>query len=144
MREDDDKYFILMIAGYKDELKRNFFGMNDGLERRFSIHFTMQSYAPQEMVQIFIKKSLDGGWLIEEGAITDEFIKEHSAHFKHHGGDMELLFVKCKIAHSKNLLAGRSKIKRCISKMDMKDGIELFIKNSNAADDKSFIKTMYI
>ena len=144
MREDDDKYFILMIAGYKDELKRNFFGMNDGLERRFSIHFTMQSYAPQEMVQIFIKKSLDGGWSVEEGAITDEFIKEHSAHFKHHGGDMELLFVKCKIAHSKNLLAGTSKIKRCISKMDMKDGIELFIKNSNVADDKSFIKTMYI
>jgi len=144
MREDDDKYFILMIAGYKDELKRNFFGMNDGLERRFSIHFTMQSYAPQEMVQIFIKKSLDGGWNVEEGAITDEFIKEHSVHFKHHGGDMELLFVKCKIAHSKNLLAGRSKIKRCISKMDMKDGIELFIKNLNAADDRSFIKTMYI
>jgi hypothetical protein len=144
MREDDDKYFILMIAGYKDELKRNFFGMNDGLERRFSIHFTMQSYAPQEMVQIFIKKSLDGGWSVEEGAITDEFIKEHSAHFKHHGGDMELLFVKCKIAHSKNLLAGTSKIKRCISKMDMKDGIELFIKNSNAAHDNPFIKTMYI
>ena len=144
MREDDDKYFILMIAGYKDELKRNFFGMNDGLERRFSIHFTMQSYIPQEMVQIFIKKSLDGGWSVEEGAITDEFIKEHSSYFKHHGGDMELLFVKCKIAHSKNLLAGTSKIKRCISKMDMKDGIELFIKNSNAADDISFIKTMYI
>ena len=144
MREDDDKYFILMIAGYKDELKRNFFGMNDGLERRFSIHFTMQSYAPQEMVQIFIKKSLDGGWLIEEGAITDEFIKEHSANFKHHGGDMELLFVKCKIAHSKNLLAGTSKIKRCISKMDMKDGIELFIKNLNTAGDNPFIKTMYI
>ena len=31
-----------------------------------------------------------------------------------------------------------------MSKMDMKDGIELFIKNSNAADDNSFIKTMYI
>ena len=144
MREDDDKYFILMIAGYKDELKRNFFGMNDGLERRFSIHFTMQSYSPEELVKIFIKKILDGGWFIEEGAITDEFIKEHSVHFKHHGGDMELLFVKCKIAHSKNLLAGKSKIKRCISKVDVKDGIQLFIKNVNTAHDSSFIKTMYI
>lgn len=144
MREDDDKYFILMIAGYKDELKRNFFGMNDGLERRFSIHFTMQSYSPEELMKIFIKKILDGGWSIEEGAITDEFIKEHSAHFKHYGGDMELLFVKCKIAHSKNLLAGKSKIKRCISKVDVKDGIQLFIKNVNTAHDNSFIKTMYI
>jgi len=144
MREDDDKYFILMIAGYKDELKRNFFGMNDGLERRFSIHFTMQSYSPEELVKICIKKILDGGWSIEEGAITDEFIKAHSAHFKHHGGDMELLFVKCKIAHSKNLLAGKSKIKRCISKVDVNDGIQLFIKNVNTAHDNSFIKTMYI
>jgi SpoVK/Ycf46/Vps4 family AAA+-type ATPase len=143
MRDDDAKYFILMIAGYKDELKRNFFGMNDGLERRFSIHFTMESYAPQEMVQIFIKKSLDGGWLVDEGAITDELIKEHSSHFKHHGGDMELLFVKCKIAHSKNLLAGKSKTKRCISEADVKDGLKLFIKNSNTADDVSF-KVMYI
>jgi hypothetical protein len=95
-------------------------------------------------VKIFIKKILDGGWFIEEGAITDEFIKEHSVHFKHHGGDMELLFVKCKIAHSKNLLAGKSKIKRCISKIDVKDGIQLFIKNVNTAHDNSFIKTMYI
>jgi hypothetical protein len=118
--------------------------MNDGLERRFSIHFTMEPYSPQEMVQIFIKKSLDGGWFVEEGAINEEFIKEHSAYFKHHGGDMELLFVKCKIAHSKNLLAGKSKIKRCISKADIKDGIQLFIKNSNVVDDKTYIKTMYI
>jgi hypothetical protein len=95
------------------------------------------------MVQIFIKKSLDGDWLVDEGAITDELIKEHSSHFKHHGGDMELLFVKCKIAHSKNLLAGKSKTKRCISEADVKDGIKLFIKNSNTADDVSF-KVMYI
>jgi hypothetical protein len=104
----------------------------------------MQPYSPQEMLQIFIKKSLDGGWIIDKGAITDEFIKEHSAHFKHHGGDMELLFVKCKIAHSKNLLAGKSKIKRCISEADIKDGIQLFIKNSNTLDENSFIKNMYI
>jgi len=144
MREDDNKYFILMIAGYKDELKRNFFGMNDGLERRFSIHFTMQSYVPHEMVQIFIKKSKDNGWDVEKGAMTDEFIKENTAHFRYHGGDMELLFVKCKIAHSKNLLAGRSKDKRCISPMDVKDGMQLFIKNSNVVDNNSYNKNMYI
>lgn len=127
MREDDDKYFILMIAGYKDELKRNFFGMNDGLERRFSIHFTMQSYIPQEMVQIFIKKSLDGGWSVEEGAITDEFIKSILLI-----SSITVVtwscFCEMQDCAFKNLLAGTSKIKRCISKMDMKDGIELFIK----------------
>jgi hypothetical protein len=58
---------------------------------------------------------------------------------------MELLFVKCKITHSKNLLAGKSKIKRCISEMDVKDGFALFMKNSSGADPMaSFMKSMYI
>jgi hypothetical protein len=145
MREGDDKYFILMIAGYKDELKRNFFGMNDGLERRFSIHFTMEPYDAKALVEIFIKKVLESGWGIERGALTEEFMKEQYAHFKYFGGDMELLFVKCKITHSKNLLAGKSKIKRCISDVDVKGGFALFMKNSSGADPMaSFMKTMYI
>ena len=145
MREGDDKYFILMIAGYKDELKRNFFGMNDGLERRFSIHFTMEPYNAKEMVDIFTKKVLESGWGIERGALTEEFMTEHYECFKFFGGDMELLFVKCKIAHSKNLLAGKSKIKRCISVMDVKDGFALFMKNSSGADPMtSLMKSMYI
>ena len=145
MREGDDKYFILMIAGYKDELKRNFFGMNDGLERRFSIHFTMEPYNANELVEIFIKKVLESGWGIERGALTEEFMKEHYGCFKFFGGDMELLFVKCKIVHSKNLLAGKSKMKRCISDTDVKDGFELFMKNSSGVDTTaSFMKTMYI
>jgi hypothetical protein len=145
MREGDDKYFILMIAGYKDELKRNFFGMNDGLERRFSIHFTMESYSPKELTEIFIKKTNDSGWSVEEGAITEEFMKEHYSNFKYFGGDMELLFVKCKITHSKNLLAGKSKNKKCISAADIKDGFDLFMKNSSGSDTSlSFMKSMYI
>ena len=145
MREGDDKYFILMIAGYKDELKRNFFGMNDGLERRFSIHFTMEPYNAKELVDIFIKKVLENGWGVERGALTEEFMKEHYGCFKFFGGDMELLFVKCKIAHSKNLLAGKSKIRRCISEMDVNDGFALFIKNSSGPDPiASYMKSMYI
>jgi hypothetical protein len=145
MREGDDKYFILMIAGYKDELKRNFFGMNDGLERRFSIHFTMEPYDAKELVDIFAKKVLESGWGLERDALTESFIKERYANFKYYGGDMELLFVKCKITHSKNLLAGKSKIKRCISDMDVKDGFALFMKNSSGADPMaSFMKSMYI
>jgi hypothetical protein len=145
MREDDDKYFILMIAGYKDELKRNFFGMNDGLERRFSIHFTMEPYDAKELVDIFAKKVLESGWGLERDALTESFMKEHYTSFKYYGGDMELLFVKCKITHSKNLLAGKSKIKRCISEMDVKDGFSLFMKNSSGADPMaSFMKSMYI
>lgn len=145
MREGDDKYFILMIAGYKDELKRNFFGMNDGLERRFSIHFTMEPYNAKELVDIFNKKVLENGWGVERGALTEEFIKERYANFKYYGGDMELLFVKCKITHSKNLLAGKSKIRRCISDADVKDGFTLFMKNSSGADPMlSYMKSMYI
>ena len=57
MRDNPDDYFILMIAGYKEDLKKSFFALNDGLERRFTIHFTMESYSSQELIEIFKKKN---------------------------------------------------------------------------------------
>ena len=77
MREKPDNYYILIIAGYKDELKRNFFGMNDGLERRFSVHFTMTEYSENEMMQIFKTKVLEEDWSLENGAISEEFINKN-------------------------------------------------------------------
>lgn len=145
MREKPDNYYILIIAGYKDELKRNFFGMNDGLERRFSVHFTMTEYSENEMMQIFKTKVLEEDWSLENGAISEEFINKNKSHFKYHGGDMELLFVKCKIAHSKNLISAKSTTKFCLSKIDVEDGMMIFIKNSDRGDNNDKINyNMYL
>lgn len=134
MRDDPEDYFILMIAGYKDDLKTSFFSFNDGLERRFSIHFTMEPYSADELTQIFKKKVLENKWEIEENAITSDFIEKNKNYFKYHGGDMEVLFAKCKISHSKNLISGKTATKRMLSKIDVEDGLKIFIENSNVRE----------
>ena len=142
MRDNPDDYFILMIAGYKEDLKNSFFALNDGLERRFTIHFTMESYSAQELIEIFKKKTREAGWEIDVDAMTIEFMEKNKQYFKYAGGDMETLFVKCKIAHSKNLINGKNKKKRVLNELDIKDGLDIFVKNPivgerNPEDDRN-------
>ena len=136
MRDNPDDYFILMIAGYKEDLKKSFFALNDGLERRFTIHFTMESYSSQELIEIFKKKTHEAGWEIDEKALSIEFMDKNKQYFKYAGGDMETLFVKCKIAHSKNLINGKNKKKRVLNELDINDGLDIFVKNPIVGERK--------
>jgi len=137
MRDNPDDYFILMIAGYKEDLKNSFFALNDGLERRFSIHFSMDEYSSQNLVDIFKKKTHEAGWEVSDNAITVEFIDNNKEYFKYAGGDMESLFLKCKIAHSKNLISGKNKVKRVLNNCDICDGLDIFIKNPSVSERKT-------
>jgi Holliday junction resolvasome RuvABC ATP-dependent DNA helicase subunit len=149
MRDNPDDYFILMIAGYKEDLKKSFFALNDGLERRFTIHFTMEPYSSQELIEIFKKKTREAGWEIDEKAMSIDFMEKNKQYFKYAGGDMETLFVKCKIAHSKNLINGKNKNKRVLNELDINDGLDIFVKNPIVGerkpedDSKAYWRTIY-
>lgn len=146
MRDEDDDYFICMIAGYKDDLKNSFFSYNDGLERRFPIHFTMDKYTDQDLADIFKRKVIQNNWNIEEDAINAELINKDRDYFKFSGGDMEVLFAKCKIAHSKNILSVKGREKRKLNSKDIESGIELFKKNrleNDKKDDNKSWKSLY-
>ena len=136
MRDNPEDYFILMIAGYKEDLKNSFFALNDGLERRFTIHFSMDEYSSQDLIDIFKKKTREAGWEVGENAITVELMDKNKHYFKYAGGDMENLFVKCKIAHSKNLICGKNKNKRVLNEADIVEGLDIFIKNPTVGDRK--------
>lgn len=136
MRDNPEDYFILMIAGYKEDLKNSFFALNDGLERRFTIHFSMDEYSSNDLIDIFKKKTREAGWEVGENAIREELMEKNKHYFKYAGGDMENLFVKCKIAHSKNILRGKNKNKRVLNEADIVDGLDIFIKNPNIGDRK--------
>ena len=138
-----------MIAGYKEDLKHSFFNYNDGLERRFSIHFRMEPYTDAELVNIFKKKLGDCRWTMEEGAIDEQVIKDNKQLFKYHGGDIELLIAKCKIAHSKNILSTEGRTKRKFNRKDIMDGIELLKQNKKDLEIKDdsvsaeILRTLY-
>lgn len=121
--------FVLVVAGYREDIERFFLSMNDGLERRFPIHLSITEYNEEEMRQIFIKKVAELNWKINDDAIPKEFFKDNKEYFKYYGGDMETLLSKCKYSHSRNLLENHQKIHRVIDKKDFVDGFELYRKN---------------
>ena len=128
--------FVLVVAGYKDDIQRFFLSMNDGLERRFPIHLSISEYSPEEMKSIFLKKMDELKWNISENAIPEDFFKENKEYFKFYGGDMEMLLSKCKYAHSRNLVQNHNKVHRIIDRKDLLDGFELYIKNPEIQDRK--------
>ena len=121
--------FVLVVAGYKDDIQRFFLSMNDGLERRFPIHLSIGEYSPEELKLIFLKKVDELKWNIVEDSIPDDFFKENKDYFKFYGGDMEMLLSKCKYAHSRNLVYDHDKIHRIIDRKDFLDGFGLYIQN---------------
>ena len=94
--------FICIIAGYKDSLEKCFFNYNAGLERRFPYRFKLDKYTASELRDIFLKIVDDNEWSIKsDDEIPVDFFEKNIKYFKFNGGDMETLFHKCKIAHSK-------------------------------------------
>jgi hypothetical protein len=120
--------FVCIIAGYKDDLSKSFFSYNSGLERRFPIRFSIDTYEDSELALIFIKKVNENEWNIECNTLN-EIIKNNRELFKYNGGDMEVLFSKTKIAHAKNLLKKQNKRKKVIDTDDVIEGIEIYKQN---------------
>lgn len=117
--------FICIIAGYKEEIDTCFFAFNAGLERRFPVRFTIEPYKPDEVFQIFKKKVYDCEWSIDQTIKVDFFIKNYK-HFKFFGGDMEILFARCKRAHSRRVFASTNAEKKVLIFSDLLKGFESF------------------
>jgi hypothetical protein len=144
--------FVCIIAGYADDLSKSFFSYNSGLERRFPIRFSIGTYTDEELGKIFIKKVREYEWDINLNSNElAQIIKSNRKYFKFNGGDMEILFAKCKISHSKNLLKSETKVKKTLDLEDILDGIKLYLLNpqikSRGEEDnikKYIYNTMYI
>jgi hypothetical protein len=135
--------FICIIAGYKDEVDKCFFAYNAGLERRFPVRFTIDPYTPDEIFQIFKKKVYDCGWEIDN-SISSSFFHENYEYFKYFGGDMEILFSRCKRAHSRRVFASKIATKKILNMTDIKRGFESFKNHRKDKEESSFWKNLYI
>jgi SpoVK/Ycf46/Vps4 family AAA+-type ATPase len=136
--------FVCIIAGYKDDLVKSFFSYNSGLERRFPIRFSIESYTNEELAKIFIKKIKEHEWDIDCINLIS-IIKLNRKYFKFNGGDMEVLFSKCKIAHSKNLFKEKFKLKKVLNEQDIINGLKIFLENPEIIKrGENFISSIYI
>lgn len=135
--------FICIIAGYKQEIEECFFSFNNGLERRFPVKFTINDYKPEELFLIFKKKVYEIGWTLHN-SITQDFFKENFDHFKYFGGDMEILFSKCKRAHSRRIFTLKKENKKNINLIDLKKAFESFKNHRHIKVDDNAWKNMYL
>jgi len=121
--------FVCIIAGYKDKIQSCFFNYNAGLERRFPYRFTILPYTPLEMCAIFKQIARREDWDIKPLAVNEEFFKGNKDYFKFMGGDLEVMFQKCKITHARRIFGVHNAEKRLLTSEDIEKGLVVFKSN---------------
>jgi hypothetical protein len=141
---------MVIIAGYEKDLNECFFAYNDGLDSRFTWRFKIDDYTPEDLRDIFTKKVRDFGWSIHENEeIKAEWFEKHMKYFKFYGRDMETLFSKTKIAHSRRVFCKPENVKTKITMKDLENGFEMYTNNTEVKkradnNDSKVIQNMYL
>jgi hypothetical protein len=141
---------MVIIAGYETDLNNCFFNYNQGLNSRFTWRFKIDEYTGDDLYKIFLKKVKDSGWsLAEDSKINTKWFEKNKGHFKFYGRDIETLFAKTKIAHSRRVFCLDQSVKKFLILKDLDKGLETYLKNEDSKNkerdrNKSIINSMYI
>lgn len=135
LSEHKDKLMVI-IAGYEEELKKCFFSFNQGLDSRFTWRFKTDDYKPGELMKIFEKKVLEAEWSVNKGDLTEQWFVDNVDYFKYYGRDIETLFAKVKIAHSRRVFCAKPEDKTVITKKDLDNGLKLYLSNDEVKERK--------
>ena len=143
--------WMVIIAGYEKELNECFFNFNEGLNSRFTWRFKLEGYKAREMKEILEKKVTEYNWTIAEGEnIQEAWFASRMEYFTTYGRDMETLFTKTKIAHSRRVFCLPKSVKTKITVKDLENGFGLFLENPEVKDRKerggagNFMKSLYV
>ena len=123
--------FILVIAGYKDELENHFFSINKGLSRRFPWNYDISEYSIDNLKDIFVYQVLENKWFFELSislnnySVVKDLFLEFSDIFENNGGDTLVLFDKAKICHSRRVFGLHKKFKKKLNIIDIRLAAEL-------------------
>ena len=140
--------WMVIIAGYEEELKTTFFRSNIGLESRFLWRFKIDSYSPHELAQMYEKKVADQGWILEISVSKlEQFFKTRMNDFKHYGRDVESLFTYTKIAHGRKQFGHMDGDQiRHISIDNLNSGFQMFLnhRHEKTQEPPSVLFSMYL
>ena len=121
--------FIMIIAGYREELDHCFFSLNKGLQRRFPWNYDISKYTSMDLKKIFIHQVIENDWTFDENVkLLNYQILDNAFDatlFDQNGGDTLILFDKVKICHSRRVFGMRRRYKKIIDITDFKLGMEL-------------------
>jgi ATP-dependent 26S proteasome regulatory subunit len=147
---DHKDNLMVIIAGYESDLNNCFFNYNQGLNSRFTWRFKTGEYTAEDLYNIFIKKVNDGGWSLAEcSQISVKWFEKNKAYFKFYGRDIETLFAKTKIAHSRRVFGLDASEKKFLTIKDIEKGLEIYLKNEDSSSKEKekhnkLISSMYV
>lgn len=90
--EDDRGKFIVIVAGYTDEMNC-FLQSNPGLESRFNTEFDFKDYTPNDLLKIYQKFATKEGFILTEDALVKVFVtikKLYASRTKNFGNGREM------------------------------------------------------
>ena len=129
--------FVFIGAGYKDEIEKCFFGMNEGLRRRFAWTHHIEKYDDVELAKIIMKMINENKWdLLVDVDFLKDVISKNDDIFKNAGGSCEVLFSKIKLVHSKRIFGKSSSLKFKITEDDITNAVELMKKYNSMQEKK--------
>lgn len=138
--------FCCIIAGYEKEIKKCFFAVNSGLERRFPWVHKIDNYNEENLADIFLKMVNDIKWNIHQSVekkFIIDFFKNNKEYFKNFGGDIETFISKIKMAHSKRIFCLDKENKFIITKEDINIAINMLKKSKLYNEEKKIEYNMY-
>jgi hypothetical protein len=144
--------FLCIIAGYKESLEKCFFKYNEGLNRRFTFRYDIEPYSWSELKKIFELKVNKGGFKTDydiknnddpENIKVQNLFKQNKDKFPNSGGDMETLFLKAKIIHSRTI-TNDALNKYILSYNDIKKGLDAFVDNRKLNDNDDKYHSMFL
>ena len=140
---DHKDNLMVIIAGYEKELKNCFFKYNQGLESRFTWRFNTTDYDAKELKAIFEKKVYDAAWDFKTKP-TVSWFQSNIDYFKFFGRDIETLFAKTKIAHSRRVFCKNPSIRKKLTIEDIQQGFQLYKENGVNKENKNDFSHLYL
>jgi hypothetical protein len=130
--------FLCIIAGYEDSLESSFFSYNEGLKRRFSFRYNIEKYTGDELCEIFLMKVKKEDWLyMEDSDKLKKFFIKNLTSFPRFGGDIETLFLKTKIMHSRRIMFKNPDLRKKITFDDVQKGFDKFNSHRKTKHDSN-------
>lgn len=143
------KKWLLIVAGYKEDIYKCFLSYNKGLERRFTVKLEIEKYTDEELYKILLKFIKDDGWEIEKNC--QDLITSNYTYFKFFGGDIQKIFQLAKEFYSLrlmkecNFINNNKKKKPILSKIDIINSIDSFKENiEDNKIDTHVLHSMYL
>jgi hypothetical protein len=125
--------FCFIGAGYKTEIEKCFFSVNEGLKRRFQWIHEIDDYTDNDLAQIFIQKVKEIKWDLDSSLTKEVLILKiglNKEFFKDFGGSVENILSKIKLVHSKRVLGKDKSYKFKINTDDLENALQILKKTS--------------